>query len=134
MTRGELAKRAGVNTETLRYYEKKKLIAEPPRTLSGYRQYSEEAVVRIQFIKRSQDLGFSLREITELFALRVDSETACEDVRARAEAKLTDTKNKIQELLRIKGALQKMIASCDEREPTGECPILEALELPLVTS
>lgn len=131
MTSGELAKKAGVNTETLRYYERKGLIAEPPRTASGYRQYSEDTVVRIRFIKRCQDLGFSLREITELLALRVDPDTTCDDVRDRATDKLKDTQQKIRELQRIRRALETMIATCEERESMGECPILEALEQPI---
>lgn len=128
MTRGELAKQTGVNIETLRYYERRGILKAPPRTASGYRQYSEDTVVRIQFVKRCQDLGFSLQEITELLALRVDSATTCDDVRERAADKLANTEQKMLELQRIKAALQKMIASCDEKEPTGECPILEALE------
>ena len=131
MTRGELAKRAEVNIETLRYYERKGLIIEPPRTAAGYRQYSEDTVVRIQFIKRCQDLGFSLREITEMLALQVDSDTTCDDVRERAATKLEDMEQKIQELQRIKKALQKMIATGDAREPMSECPILETLHQPI---
>lgn len=131
MTRGQLAKKASVNIETLRYYERKRLINEPPRTSSGYRQYPEDTVVRIQFIRGCQDLGFSLKEIAELLALRVDSETTCDDVRNHTVAKLKNTEQKIRDLQRIKRALQKMITACDEREPVGDCPILEALEQPV---
>lgn len=131
MTRGELAKSAGVNIETLRFYEQKGLIAEPPRSESGYRQYSEDAVARIQFIKSCKDLGFSLKEIKELLALRVDSDNTCDDVRDRAEAKLADTEQKIRELQRIKKSLRTMIVTCNERGSTGDCPILESLEQPI---
>lgn len=131
VTRGEIAKRAGVNIETLRYYERKELIASPPRTTSGYRQYPEDTIVRIRFIKRCQDLGFSLKEVHDLLALRVDSEKTCDDVRARATDKLAETEEKIRELQNIRGALQTMIATCDDRGPMRECPILEALENPM---
>ena len=75
MTRGQLARKADVNFETIRYYEKMKLMPEPERTESGYRIYTQEAVTRIQFIKRAQELGFSLKEISELLTLRVDPDT-----------------------------------------------------------
>jgi MerR family mercuric resistance operon transcriptional regulator len=80
LTIGQLAKQAGVNIETIRYYERQGLLPEPPRRASGYRQYSAEFVKRIQFIKRAQTLGFSLKEIAELLDLRIESDTACDQV------------------------------------------------------
>lgn len=77
MTAGQLAKKANVKKETLRYYERRGLLNKPPRTDSGYRQYSQDAVSRIMFIKRAQKLGFSLKEISELLSLRVDKHTTC---------------------------------------------------------
>src|SRR5437764_228181 len=80
---GQVARRAGVGVETVRFYEREGLLEEPPRRASGYRQYSEQVVKRIHFIKRAQKLGFSLKEITELLLLRVDGQTSCEEVKGR---------------------------------------------------
>lgn len=128
LTIGQLAKNAGVNIETIRYYERRGLIPEPPRRESGYRQYTPEFVTRIQFIKRAQELGFSLNEIAELLALRVDSETACSEVRQHAEVKIANIEGKIQTLQQMKQALKALVVVCNENGTTSECPILEALE------
>lgn len=128
LTIGQLAKNAGVNVETIRYYERRGLIPEPPRRESGYRHYGPDFVVRIQFIKRAQELGFSLNEIAELLALRVDSNTVCSDVKQRAEVKIADIEAKIQTLQQMKQALVTLVAVCNENGTTGECPILETLE------
>jgi MerR family mercuric resistance operon transcriptional regulator len=121
-----------VHVETVRYYERRGLVPAPPRRQSGYRQYSEDVVARIQFIKRAQDLGFSLNEITELLSLRVDSHDACADVQKRAEAKIADVERRMRDLQQIKLALSDLVIACGERGPTGECPILEALATPRV--
>ncbi len=84
MTIGQVAKQTGVGIETIRFYERRGLIDEPPRRDSGYRQYSEDVIARLEFIKRAKELGFSLKEINELFSLRVDHDTSCGDVRSRA--------------------------------------------------
>ncbi len=128
LTIGQVAKRSGIGLETLRFYERKGLIEEPPRTDSGYRQYPEDVVGRIRFIKRAKELGFSLKEISELLSLRVDPGTTCADVRKQTELKLTDVEEKIRALRRIKTALKKLAASCVGTGPTSECPILEALD------
>lgn len=128
LTISQLANRAKVNIETIRYYERRGLIPEPPRRESGYRQYAPEFVTRIQFIKRAQALGFSLNEIAELLALRVDTDTACNEVRKRAENKIASIEGKIQTLQKMKQALEALIVVCNENGTTGECPILEALE------
>lgn len=124
---GQLAKRTRVNIETIRYYERRGLLPDPPRRESGYRQYSHDAVARLEFIRRGKELGFSLTEITELLALRVDPNTSCADVRTRAEAKIADVREKIQSLSRIEGALTRLAAQCHGRGPTSDCPILDAL-------
>lgn len=128
VTRGQLAKAAQVNIETIRYYEKRGLIPEPPRRESGYRQYAPDTVGRITFIKRAQGLGFSLREITELLSLRVDPGTTSADIKMRAEAKLTDIDTKLRDLKMMKTALMKLTVACRGRGPISECPILDALE------
>ena len=124
---GQLAKRTRVNIETIRYYERRGLLPEPPRRASGYRQYSDDAVARLVFILHGKELGFSLTEIAELLALRVDPDTSCADVRIRAEAKIADVRQKIQSLSRIEEALTRLAAQCQGRGPTSDCPILDAL-------
>jgi len=127
-TIGQLAKKVQVNVETIRYYERRGLITHLPRRVSGYRQYSLDAVARIQFIKSAKELGFSLKEISELLSLRVDPDTNCGDVKKLAGIKIADIKDKIQALQLMKDALMKLKAKCIGRGPVGECPIFEALE------
>ena len=128
LTIGQVAKQAGVNIETIRYYERQGLIPEPSRRASGYRQYSADFVKRIQFIKRAQTLGFSLKEITELLELRIQPDTACDEVRIRAEQKVTSIEEKIQTLARMKQVLDELIVACHHRGVTSECPILTTLD------
>ena len=128
LTIGQLARRAGVGVETIRFYERQGLLQEPPRKASGYRQYPEETVARVRFIRHAKQLGFSLREIGELLALRVDPAKSCADVKARAEGKMKDIDVRIGELRKMKRALQRLAAECSGRGPTSDCPILEHLE------
>ncbi len=128
LTIGQLAKRAGVNIETIRYYERRGLIPKPSRRESGYRQYTWETVTRIQFIKRAKELGFSLREILELLSLRLDPATTCGDVKKRAEVKIADIEEKIRILQGMKKALVTLTMDCKGSAPVNECPILEALD------
>lgn len=125
---GELAKRAGVNVETLRFYEREGLMPEPPRRMSGYREYPPESVQRIRFIKRVQELGFSLREVRELLALRVERGTTCADVRLKAQEKAREVRQKITDLKAIEWALENLTATCSGDGPLTECPILESLD------
>lgn len=125
---GQLAAEAGVNVETIRYYERRGLLGEPARRPSGYRQYEPEAVRRVRFVKRAQQLGFTLTEIEELLRLREDQTSRCEEVRAAALAKLGDIEEKIRSLRAIKRALGVLVSSCVRRAPVRECPILEALD------
>ncbi|MDT8436661.1 MAG: MerR family transcriptional regulator [Gemmatimonadota bacterium] len=128
LTIGRLARAAGVHIETIRFYERRGLLPDPPRTRSGYRQYPPRAVKRLRFIRRAQGLGFTLDEIAELLELRVDEVAACHDVELRVRAKLRDVATKIAELRRIEGALERLVAACETREPTTDCPILEELD------
>ncbi len=127
LTIGEVAERADVHIETLRYYERKHLIQRPPRTASNYRAYPAETVRRVRFIKRVQELGFSLAEIKELLSLRASPKSRCSDVRARAEAKIADVDEKMRALRRMKKALGKLVSECTREGPVTDCPILEAL-------
>lgn len=125
---GELARRAGVNVQTVRYYERRGLLPRPQRTPSGYREYSDETADRLRFIRRAQELGFTLTEIEELLVLRLDPHTTAATVKARAEAKIADLDRRIQDLEHIRHALTHLAGQCrGGRGPVGECPLLEAL-------
>lgn len=127
-TIGQLARLAQVNVETVRYYERRALLPEPPRSASGYRQYAPDAVRRIGFIKRAQQLGFTLDEIGELLALRVHPESNCDAVEAQAVHAMARIDSKIAELERMRRALGNLAAACHARRTTDDCPILDALE------
>jgi MerR family mercuric resistance operon transcriptional regulator len=125
---GEVAKQAGVNLQTVHYYERRGLLLRPPRTESNYRAYPVEAVLRVRFIKRAQELGFTLKEIKELLALRAAPRTRCADVRERAESKVYDIDDKIRTLQAMRKALTKLIGECSGSGPVSQCPILEAID------
>jgi Hg(II)-responsive transcriptional regulator len=124
---GQVAQRAGVGVETVRFYEREGLLEEPPRRASGYRQYSQQVVTRLRFIKRAKLLGFSLKEITELLRLRVDAQTSCDEVKRRTEAKLAEVERKLVELQRMRQALLQVHSLCRGQGPAGRCPMLDAL-------
>ncbi|MFB6273603.1 MAG: Zn(2+)-responsive transcriptional regulator [Salinibacter sp.] len=129
MTRGEIAEKAGVNPETLRYYERKELIPKPRRSDGGFRLYDDSYVKRLRFIQRAKDLGFTLAEIKDLLDLRVGEEATCRDVKAQAEDKLDEVETKIQDLKRIREALSTLASACEGGQgPTSDCPILDAME------
>ena len=127
LTIGQLAQRAGVGVETVRFYEREGLISEPPRRPSGYRDYPLETVARIVFIRRAKDLGFTLKEINELLELRVRPRRNCGQVKQSADAKIADIDGKIASLRRMRRALKDLTKACEERTPTTECPILASL-------
>lgn len=129
LTIGKLAKKAGVNVDTIRYYEKQGLIPKPQRTESGYRQYTRDSVKRMLFIKRAKGLGFTLKEISELLSLRFDQDARCRDIKDLAKSKMSDIKEKIELLQQIKTALIKLIKACNENQHTDACPILQALSI-----
>jgi Hg(II)-responsive transcriptional regulator len=128
MTIGEFASKAGVNVQTVRYYERRGILREPERTASGYRQYDGEALARVRFIRRVPEPGFSLEEIEELLDLRVEASSSCSAIGAKTRARLEDVQGKTRELKRAEHVLEKLAASCAAREPTADCPILETLE------
>lgn len=125
---GTLAQRAGVNKQTIRYYERIGLIEAAPRNESGYRLYTEAAVDRLRFIQSAKDLGFQLAEIQELLSLRIDRRSNCDRVREKAFAKREDIRRKIRSLKRLDRVLGGLIGACDERAATDACPILAALD------
>ncbi|GAB5546354.1 MAG: MerR family transcriptional regulator [Sandaracinaceae bacterium] len=122
----EAAEKAGVGVETLRYYERRGLLDAPPRTGAGYRSYDAEAVRVVRFIKGAQELGFTLKEVAELLALREGG--TCSEARAAAELKLEDVGRKIERLRAIRAALEELVSTCTGTGSTRSCPILEAME------
>ena len=130
LTTGEVADRANVNVQTVRYYERRGLIPEPPRSSGGFRQYSPDHVDRIRFIKRAQELGFTLEEAHELLQLSVTDDADRADVRAVAQDKIDEVEEKIRALQRIRDTLDELVDACDGHGSTSECPILHALEEP----
>ena len=125
---GELAEQGQVSLQTIRYYEREGLLPKPPRLTSGYRVFSSEAVRRVRFIKRAQELGFSLTEIKELLSIRIDPKSDCSDVQKLARAKVTDIEGKIRTLQGMKKVLNKLASACPGVGPSIECPILESFD------
>ena len=124
-TISQLAKSAGVNVETIRYYERRGLIEQPDKPAEGYRRYPETTLNRIRFIKRAQELGFSLEEITNLLAL---GESHCSEVQELAEGKLVSVRAKINDLRRLERVLEDLIAQCRSNPDNTACPIVESLQ------
>lgn len=127
-TIGQVARQVGIGVETVRFYEREGLLEEPERKASGYRQFDESAISRLRFIKQTQRLGFTLREIKELLALKLAPGTTRAQIRAQAVAKIEDIESRIKELKRMKKALSPLIAACDGQGKLDGCPILAALE------
>jgi len=128
LTIGKVAKAAGLGVETVRFYERQGLIAEPARSSSGYRQYHAETIKRLQFIVRAKALGFTLQEIGDLLDLRATPGAGCADVQARAEAKIANIEERIAQLDAMKRALGDLVAQCRGEGPLSDCPILDALD------
>ena len=129
LTIAKAAREAGVGVETIRFYERRGLIKQPPKPRgSGFRIYSPEQVKRIKFIRQAQHIGFSLHEIQELLALKADPAADCSMVRSQAMAKLEEVKRKIAQLRQIGSALEALIAVCPGRGGLQACTILDTLE------
>src|SRR5260370_42192055 len=128
LTIGQVAEAADVNVQTIRYYERRGLFPTPRRTPTGYRQYAEEAVARLRFIKHAQDLGFSLQEIQELLGLRVRHGAARDTVERKTRQKIEVVQQKIRDFQRMKRTLERLAAARAVRRPTAQRPLLEVLE------
>ncbi len=128
ITIGKVAKQAGVNVETLRYYERRGLLQKPPRSRSNYRTYPLSTVRRVRFIKRAQKLGFSLSEIDDLLSLKASTDGGCAQVQNRTEAKIKAIDDKIWALQAMRSALSTLVAECPGTGSTDACPILSALD------
>jgi MerR family transcriptional regulator, copper efflux regulator len=127
MTIGQVAKLAGVGVETIRFYEREGLLNKPERKQSGYRLFGADVVNRIRFIRRIQELGFSLKEIRELLFLRVDSRASAKEVKKRVDSKIDQIDGRIRDLKRVRTALSQLSRSVGKR-PTSECPLLDVLD------
>lgn len=124
----ELAARAGVNAQTLRYYERRGLVAEPPRSAAGYRAYPEEAVARVRLVKRAQEVGFSLDEIVDLLQLAEGGPSRCDSARELAETRIAGIEAKIHDLQRMHDSLHRLLDTCARPHAERECPLLDTLD------
>lgn len=127
MTIGRLAKTAGVNIDTIRYYERNGLLPAPARRESGYREYASADVERLRFIRRAKELGFTLAEIAELMSLTAERDSDMRGVKRKAEERLQQVEFKIKELQRVRRGLKALIAACPGHGELGGCPIMAAL-------
>ena len=127
MRSGELAGLAGVNVETLRYYERRGLLDRPPRSVGGYRIYPDDAVEVVRFVRRTQELGFSLDEIAELLHLAGGGPDDCEQVRILAEVKMDEIARRIFDLNRMRDSLAELASTCAFPRDDRRCPLLQSL-------
>jgi len=128
----ELADETGVTPDTIRYYEKRGLLPEPPRRSQsgfhpGYRQFCRVDIARVHFVRRAQALGFSLDQIRQLLELRYDPDAQCEPIIALAQAKLGEIDDKLAELQKIRASLTDFMADCNNSEPASECSFFDAV-------
>ena len=123
----ELANKAGVNKETIRFYEKKGLLHDPVRTDGGYRKYSRQDLERLIFIKNAKGLGFALSEIKELLEIADGEIYKCSDVRKIAEDKLEYIDNQLKHLKQLKATLAMLVSECQRTGTIRNCPIIESL-------
>jgi MerR family transcriptional regulator, mercuric resistance operon regulatory protein len=125
MTIGQLAAAAGVNVETVRYYQRRELLAVPKRDAGSISRYPESALTRLRFIKRAQSLGFSLEDVHALLSL--DDGQACSSARSLGERKLAEVRERIQTLRALEGALQGLVNQCATTRRRVSCPLIDAL-------
>jgi Hg(II)-responsive transcriptional regulator len=128
MRTGELAAEAGVNVQTLRYYERRGLLPEPARRNSGYRAYGPEAVRIVRFVKRAQELGFGLREAETLLGLAAGGPESCDAARELAEEKMAELDRRIADLRAMRDSLQRLTATCARPRADRDCPLLQAID------
>ena len=126
LTIGAFAKAAGVNVETIRFYQRKSLLPEPSKPYGSIRRYGEADVARVRFVKSAQQLGFNLGEVGEL--LRLQDGTHCEEASRLAEHKLVDVGQKLANLTRMQTALSEIVLACHESSETVACPLIAALQ------
>ena len=130
----EVAAQAQVNTQTLRYYERRGLLPEPERTQSGYRAYTPDAVRVVRFVKRAQQLGFTLDDIEDLLHLADGGPDSCDDARSMARTRIIDLQQRIDELTGMRDALARLIDTCGQPRAERDCPILRDIETAATTT
>lgn len=127
-TIGWVAKEAGVNVQTVLYYERRGLLPAPSRSASGYRLFDEHTVRRIRFIRRAQELGFSLKQIAALLTLQGEQTATCAEVSSMAADHLENIEGKVHDLERMREALVPLVEACPGKGPLAHCPILDSLQ------
>lgn len=128
---GDVARQAELSIDAVRFYEREGLLGRVRRSTAGQRQYDEEAVRRLAFVRRATALGFSLAEVKRLLMLRVSSRMSCERVRERALSKIDDIERRIASLREMRDALARLAGGCESGTATGKCPFLDELSRPL---
>ena len=128
MRTSEVATRAQVNTQTLRYYERRGLLPEPERTRSGYRVYSPDAVRVVRFVKRAQQLGFILDDIESLLRLAYGGPVSCDEAKTMARTRIADLQPRLDELAGTRDALTQLVDTCDQPRAERQCPVLRDIE------
>ena len=129
-TIGWVAKEAGVNAQTVLYYERRGLLPAPSRSMNGYRVFNDASVRRIRFIKRAKELGFTLKQVSALLALQDEKSASCAEVSSMAASHLEDIETKIHDLERMKKALIPLVKACPKKGALNACPIMESLDNP----
>ena len=124
-----MAVKAHVNSQTLRYYERRGLLPEPARTAAGYRDYGDDAVRVVRFVKRAQQLGFTLDDIEDLLHLAGGGPESCDEASSMARKRIADLQERIDELVRMRDALTQLIATCGGPRAERQCPILHDIEV-----
>lgn len=127
MRTAQVARRSGVNVQTLRYYERRGILRAPSRLPSGYREYAEDTVSVIRFVKRAQELGFSLDEVETLLELADGGPRSCDAARALATQKLDELDVKMRSLRAMQASLRRLVATCELPRSDRECPLLDSL-------
>lgn len=125
LTIGAFAKAAGVNVETIRFYQRKGLLLEPEKPYGGIRRYGEGDVTRVRFVKSAQRLGFRLDEIADL--LKLEDGTHCDEASSLAEHKLRDIQDKLADLERMEAVLTQLVCACHSRKGNVSCPLIASL-------
>jgi Hg(II)-responsive transcriptional regulator len=128
MRTSQVAEQAGVNVQTLRYYERRGLLPEPPRGESGYRVYGPDVVRRVRFVKRAQELGFGLSDAESLLALAAGGPESCEAARELAATKVAELDRRIADLVAMRDSLERLVATCLRPRAERECPLLHSIE------
>lgn len=125
LTIGRVAELSNVGVETIRYYEREGILQQPPRIGNSIRRYPKDTIHRLHFIRRAQELGFSLQEITDLLSIRSTGKGSCSKVAEKTDQKLAQIEAKIVDLKRLKSSLLKIKDCCAQQAPSDKCPVLE---------